>query len=72
VQQVEFRCTNVDRATEILKSKFSIAPIYPLTRAGADGTGVNFFLVTTSNGGKALIELYELPKPPDSARNVQQ
>jgi hypothetical protein len=71
VQQVEFRCTNVDRATEILGSKFGVAPIYPVTRAGADGTRVNFFLVTTSNGGKALIELYEVPKPPDSASNVQ-
>jgi hypothetical protein len=59
VQQVEFRCTNVDGATEILKEKFKIAPVYPATRAGADGTRVNFFLVTSPDGGKVLIELYE-------------
>jgi len=70
VQQVEFRCTNVDRATQILKDKFGIASIYPATRPGADGTRVNFFLVTTPNGGKVLIELYELPKPRHSARNI--
>src|SRR6266571_2046704 len=38
VQQVEFRCTNVDRAAEILKDKFGIAPVYAATRPGADGT----------------------------------
>jgi len=59
VQQVEFRCTNVDRATEILKERFKIAPVYPATRHGADGTRVNFFLVTSPDGGKVLIELYE-------------
>lgn len=59
VQQVEFRCTNVDRATEIVKEKFKIAPIYPTTRAGADGTRVNFFLVESPDGGKVLIELYQ-------------
>lgn len=59
VQQVEFRCMNVDRATEILKEKFKIAPVYPATRAGADGTRVNFFLVASPDGGKVLIELYQ-------------
>lgn len=59
VQQVEFRCENVDRATEILKNKFGIVPIYPATRPGADSTRVNFFLVTSPDGGKVLIELYE-------------
>jgi hypothetical protein len=62
VQQVEFRCSNVDRATEILKEKFRIASTYPETRAGADGTRVNFFLVTSPDGGKVLIELYEEPR----------
>jgi hypothetical protein len=57
VQQVEFRCTNVDRATEILKEKFKIAPVYPATRPGADGTRVNFFLISSPDGGKVLIEL---------------
>jgi len=59
VQQVEYRCTNVDRAAEILKEKFKVAPVYPATRPGADGTRVNFFLVPSPDGGKVLIELYE-------------
>jgi hypothetical protein len=62
VQQVEFRCTNVDRATQILKEKFHIQPIYPDTRAGADNTRVNFFLVQSHVSGKVLIEMYELPR----------
>jgi len=60
IQQVEYRCSNVDHATQILKEKFGIAPVYPATRAGADGTRVNFFLVASPDGGKVLIELYEL------------
>jgi hypothetical protein len=64
VQQVEFRCTNVDRATQILKDKFGVAPIYPATRPGADGTRVNFFLVASPDAGKVLVELYELPSKP--------
>jgi hypothetical protein len=63
VQQVEFRCTNVDRATLILKDKFDTVPVYPATRPGADGTRVNFFLVKSPDG-KVLIELYELPNKP--------
>lgn len=59
VQQVELSCTNVDRATEILKEKFKIASVYPATRPGADGTRVNFFLVVSPDGGKVLIELYQ-------------
>jgi len=69
VQQVEFRCTNVDRATEILKDKFDVKPVYPATRLGADGTRVNFFLVSSAGGGKVLIELYEVstaPQPPSA------
>lgn len=61
VQQVEFRCSNVDRATAILKEKFRVTPIYPETRPGADGTRVNFFLMASPDGGKVLIELYEAP-----------
>ncbi|MGC2528160.1 MAG: hypothetical protein WA639_10460 [Candidatus Acidiferrum sp.] len=61
VQQVEFRCLNVDRATEILKEKFGVAAVYPETRAGADGTRVNFFLVKLPETRKILIELYEAP-----------
>jgi methylmalonyl-CoA/ethylmalonyl-CoA epimerase len=59
VQQVEFRCTDVDRAKTILKEKFGVKAIYPETRAGADGTRVNFFLIPTPDSGKVLIELYE-------------
>jgi hypothetical protein len=59
IQQVEYRCTNVDRATQILKDKFRASPVYPETRAGADGARVNFFLVASPDGGKVLIELYE-------------
>jgi hypothetical protein len=60
IQQVEYRCTDVDRATQILKNKFTVDPVYPATRAGADGTRVNFFLVASPDGGKVLIELYEM------------
>ena len=66
VQQVEFRCLNVDRAMAILRERFSVAPIYPEARAGANGSKVNFFLVPAPGAGaenaKVLIELYELPK----------
>jgi hypothetical protein len=59
VQQVEYRCKNVDRATEILGEEFGVAPVYPATRPGADGTRVNFFLVASPGERKILIELYE-------------
>jgi hypothetical protein len=62
IQQVEFRCKDVDRATQILRDKFSTEPVYPATRPGADGTRVNFFLVSAPSAGKLLIELYE-PSP---------
>ena len=63
IQQVELLARNVDAATEILRSHFGVQPIYPAPRAGADGTRVNFFLVTLpekgSEKGKILIELVE-------------
>ncbi len=59
MQQVEYRCADVDRATQVLKDKFGVDPVYPATRHGADGTRVNFFLVASPDGGKVLIELYE-------------
>jgi hypothetical protein len=61
IQQVEFRCLDVDRAAAILRENFGVTPIYPEARPGADGTRVNFFLAPTSAGGKVLIELYEIP-----------
>ena len=54
--------THVDRATEILRSRFQIEPIYPATRSGANGTRVNFFLVTSWDGTKVLVELVEVPE----------
>jgi hypothetical protein len=59
VQQVEYRCADVDRGTMVLKERFGVVPVYPQTRPGADGTRINFFLVTAPGGGKVLIELYE-------------
>jgi len=56
---VEFLCTNIDRATQILREKFGITPIYAEARPGADGTRVNFFLVATPEHERVLIELYE-------------
>jgi hypothetical protein len=60
LQQVEYRCASVDRATQILKEKFEVEPVYPTTRNGADSTQVNFFLVKSPDGGRVLVELYEL------------
>ena len=63
IQQVDLLARNVNAATETLRSGFGVQPIYPATRAGADGTRVNFFLVSLSEKGpekgKVLIELVE-------------
>jgi hypothetical protein len=59
VQQVEFRCANVDRATQILREQFAVQSVYPQSRPGADNTRVNFFLVPSPTTGKVLIELYQ-------------
>jgi methylmalonyl-CoA/ethylmalonyl-CoA epimerase len=59
IQQVEFLVRDVDRASEVLRSRFGVQPIYPATRPGADGTRVNFFLAASANGTKVLIELVE-------------
>jgi tellurite resistance protein TerC len=61
IQQIEIDVTDVDRATEILRERFKVDPIYPATRPGANGTRVNFFLVTTWNEKKVLVELVEQP-----------
>ncbi len=67
IQQVELLAQNVDTATEILRSHFGVQPIYPATRTGADGTRVNFFLVSLPDKapeqGKILIELVEPAAP---------
>ena len=62
IQQVELDVTDVDRATEILRTRFKVEPIYPATRRGANGTRVNFFLVTARDNQKVLVELVEQPK----------
>jgi hypothetical protein len=59
IQQVEFRCSDVNRAAAILRDQFAVAPVYPEARPGADGTRVNFFLASRADGKKVLIELYE-------------
>jgi hypothetical protein len=59
IQQVEIYVTDVDRATEVLQQKFQLNPIYPATRAGADGTLVNFFLATAPQNKKILLELVQ-------------
>jgi hypothetical protein len=59
IQQIEIEVTDVDRATEILRTRFALAPIYPATRPGAGGTRVNFFLAPLPEGKKVLIELVE-------------
>lgn len=63
IQQVEFLCRNVERATEILRKEYAVAPVYPAARPGADGTRINFFLLAHPDGGKILIELYESSEP---------
>src|SRR6202020_3178443 len=50
IQQVEYRCKNVDAATALLKKKFGVEAIYPHERPGADGARINFFLVPTADG----------------------
>jgi len=62
IQQVEVDVTSADRATEILRGRFQVEPVYSATRSGANGTRVNFFLVPTWDHKKALIELVEHQK----------
>ncbi len=59
IQQIEINVNDVSRATEILRAQFKLEPVYPATRAGADGTRINFFLAPRPGGGKVLIELVE-------------
>jgi hypothetical protein len=59
IQQVEYFVRDVDRATEILRTRLNIRPIYPQTRPGADATRVNFFLASHPKGQKVLIELVQ-------------
>ena len=64
IQQVECDVRDVFRASEILRQRFQLEPVYPQIRAGANQTRVNFFLVQVSENRKLLIELVESPKKP--------
>lgn len=70
IQQVEFFCRDVERATLILRDRFGVASLYPQARPGAGGSTINFFLVpvadTAAQSRKVLIELYQLPAAPSS------
>lgn len=59
IQQIEVNVNDVDRATGLLRTRFGLAPVYPATRRGANGTRVNFFLVPVHAGGKLLVELVQ-------------
>ena len=59
IQQIEVSVSGVDRATEILRTRFGLTPVYPQTHAGANGTRVNFFLAPAAEGRRVLIELVE-------------
>ena len=61
IQQIECEVRDVARATNVIRSRFALEPVYPEPRAGADGTRVNFFLAPAAEGRKVLIELVEVP-----------
>ena len=60
IQQIECDVRDVNRATQVLQSKFGLQPIYPETHAGANDTRVNFFLAPAADDRKVLIELVEV------------
>jgi hypothetical protein len=59
IQQVECDVRDVSRATEVLRSRFALEPIFPAPRTGANRSRVNFFLVAIEENRKILIELVE-------------
>ena len=68
IQQVECDVRDVSRATEILRQRFQLEPVYPQIRAGANQTLVNFFLVPVAEDRKLLIELVQSPKKPKTPK----
>jgi hypothetical protein len=74
IQQVEFLCLDVERATLSLRERFGVAPLYPQARPGAGRSTINFFLVPIPDAAaetrKVLIELYQLPVAPSSAQHT--
>jgi hypothetical protein len=63
IQQIEILVASVDRSAQILRTRFGIELVYPSTRAGANATRVNFFLVPSPAGGKVLVDLVEAKAP---------
>lgn len=61
IQQVELDVRDVDRATQLLRERFGLVPVYADARPGAEGTRVNFFLIAAEDGGKLLVELVQTP-----------
>jgi len=61
IQQIEILSRDVEQTTKILRTRFSLNPIYPAVQAGAGGTRINFFLVPGARGGKVLIEIVQEP-----------
>jgi hypothetical protein len=59
IQQTEIEVSDCDKATARLRAAFGVEPLSPATRAGADGTRVNFFLAARPDGRKVLIEFVE-------------
>lgn len=72
IQQVECDVRDLGRATEILRQRFQLEPIYPQIRAGANQTRVNFFLVPIAEDRKLLIELVQSPKKLKNAKNTRR
>jgi hypothetical protein len=72
VQQVECDVRDVSRATEILRERFHLQPIYPEIRPGANQTRVNFFLVPVADDRKLLIELVEPPEKRKTEKDVKK
>jgi methylmalonyl-CoA/ethylmalonyl-CoA epimerase len=69
IQQVEYFVRDVERATAIVRARFGLAPLYSQTRPGADNTRVNFFLASTPQGRRVLIELVEADKKTKEQRD---
>ncbi len=70
IQQVELPVADVERATVLVRERFALEAAYSEARRGADGTRVNFFLVTAGGGGKVLIELVEEGGKPDDPNSA--
>lgn len=72
IQQVECDVRDAARATEIIRQRFQLDPVYPQIRAGANDTRVNFFLVPIAEDRKLLIELVQSPKKPKNPKNPKR